>query len=109
MRRTRRHEVRMFSFAARGFQARDCGTLISSMDLSRLPETDPTEIYRYRDGLYAVDLLTAALTEFDFFTWLNAHPASKSRICDALKITERPTDVMLTLFAAIGFIRSIGG
>ena len=35
-------------------------------DLTQLPRTDPLEIYRYRDGLYAVDLLTAALCEFDF-------------------------------------------
>ena len=26
-------------------------------DLVRQPETDPTQIYRYRDGLYAQDLL----------------------------------------------------
>ena len=74
------------------------------MDLARLPETDPLEIYRYRDGLYAADLLTAALTEFDFFTWLAAHPSDKQTICRELGITERPTDVMLTLFASNGFI-----
>jgi SAM-dependent methyltransferase len=78
-------------------------------DLTRFPETDPTEVYRYRDGLYAVDLLTAALTEFDFFTWLAAHPASKETICRELGIMERPTDVMLTLFAANGFVRSRDG
>src|SRR5690349_13177981 len=75
------------------------------MDLTQLPQTDPTEIYRYRDGLYAVDLLTAALTEFDFFTWLDAHPSDKSAICRSLKIEERPADVMLTLFTASGFIQ----
>lgn len=74
------------------------------MDLTRLPQTDPLEIYRYRDGLYAVDLLTAALCEFDFFTWLAAHPSTKEDICRRLGITERPTDVMLTLFAAEGLV-----
>jgi predicted O-methyltransferase YrrM len=78
-------------------------------DLTRLPETDPLEIYRYRDGLYAVDLLTAALTEFDFFTWLAAHPSNPATICRELAIMERPTDVMLTLFAANGFVRREGG
>ncbi len=78
------------------------------MDLTRLPETDPLEIYRYRDGLYAADLLTVALTELDFFTWLATHPSDKATICGALRITERPTDVMLTLFAAEGFIRASG-
>ena len=74
------------------------------MDLTRLPETDPLEIYRYRDGLYAVDLLTAALTEFDFFTWLAANPSDLRSLCTALRIVERPADVMLTLFAANGFV-----
>jgi 3-hydroxy-5-methyl-1-naphthoate 3-O-methyltransferase len=78
------------------------------MDLTQLPQTDPLEIYRYRDGLYAVDLLTAALTEFDFFTWLDAHPSSLHSICFSLGIAERPTDVMLTLFAANGFIARDG-
>ncbi|MES2696061.1 MAG: methyltransferase [Verrucomicrobiota bacterium] len=78
------------------------------MDLTRLPENDPLEIYRYRDGLYAVDLLTAALCEFDFFTWLAANPSDKETICRAHGITERPTDVMLTLFTANGFIRRNG-
>ena len=74
------------------------------MDFTRLPSTDPVEIYRYRDGLYAVDLLTAALTEFDFFTWLDRRPADKAAICEGLAIAERPADVMLTLFTANGFI-----
>jgi SAM-dependent methyltransferase len=80
-----------------------------SLDLTRLPTTDPLEVYRYRDGLYAVDLLTAALTEFDFFTWLGAHPSSKAAICRELAIQERPTDVMLTLFSANGFLRCVDG
>jgi SAM-dependent methyltransferase len=74
-------------------------------DLTRTPQTDPLPLYRYRDGLYAVDLLTAAITEFDFFTWLAAHPADHATICRALRTCARPTDVMLTLFAANGFIR----
>jgi predicted O-methyltransferase YrrM len=78
-------------------------------DLTRLPQTDPLEIYRYRDGLYAVDLLTAALTEFDFFTWLAMHPSDRATICRELAITDRPTDVMLTLFAANGFVRCEDG
>jgi SAM-dependent methyltransferase len=79
------------------------------MDLTHLPQTDPLEIYHYRDGLYAVDLLTAALTEFDFFTWLEAHPSDQTGICRAFGIAERPTDVMLTLFAANAFVHSDHG
>lgn len=82
---------------------------MNPFDLTRAPATDPLEIYRYRDGLYAVDLLTAALTEFDFFTWLHAHPADLPTICRELAIAERPADVMLTLFAANGFVRSEAG
>lgn len=74
------------------------------MDLPLLPHTDPLEIYRYRDGLYAVDLLTAALTEFDFFTWLGRHPSDQATICRTLGLAARPVDVMLSLFAANGFI-----
>ena len=79
------------------------------MDLTALPRTDPLEIYRYRDGLYAVDLIAAAITEFDFFTRLAAQPADLTTICRDLCITARPTDVMLTLFAASGFVRCVDG
>lgn len=78
-------------------------------DLSRFPQTDPLELYRYRDGLYAVDLLTAAITEFDFFTWLAAHPSDPPAIGRALGLAERPLDVMLTLFAAEGLVRAEHG
>jgi SAM-dependent methyltransferase len=74
------------------------------MYLTSLPRTDPLAIYRHRDGLYAVDLLTAALTEFDFFTWLAAHPGNHDAICRALGLAARPVDVMLTLFTAEGYV-----
>ena len=44
------------------------------MDLTQLPQNDPVSIYRTRDGLYAVDLLTAALTEA-LDHWTAAVPA----------------------------------
>ncbi|MBL9208950.1 MAG: hypothetical protein JNL92_00695, partial [Opitutaceae bacterium] len=74
------------------------------MDLTSLPRTDPLAIYRHRDGLYAVDLLTAALTEFDFFTWLAAYPGTHDAICRGLGLAARPADVMLTLFTAEGYL-----
>jgi SAM-dependent methyltransferase len=83
--------------------------MAAPLDLTRVPQTDPLEIYRYRDGLYAVDLLTAAICEFDFFTWLHAQPSSAEEICRALGLAARPVDVMLTLFAAEGFVRPAGG
>lgn len=81
---------------------------MTSLDLLRTPETDPLEIYRYRDGLYAVDLLTAAICEFDFFTWLAAGPSDVATICRDLGLVARPVDVMLSLFAANGFVRRDG-
>lgn len=78
-------------------------------DLLRQPETDPTSIYRYRDGLYAVDMLTAAICHLDFFSWLAEHPADKAAICRALDLRERPADVMLTLFTAMGHLQNDGG
>ena len=80
-----------------------------TLALTRLPQTDPLEIYRYRDGLYAVDLLTAAITEFDFFTSLAAEPADLASLTRRFAIAERPADVMLTLFTADGFVAREGG
>ena len=75
------------------------------LDLTLTPTTDPLAVYRYRDGLYAADLLTAAITEFDLFTWLGTHPSDLATICRHFGITDRPTDVMLTLFVANNFLR----
>ena len=80
-----------------------------SSDLTLVPKTDPLEIYRYRDGMYAVDLLTAAVVHLDFFTWLAKNPSDAASICAHFGTTARPTDVMLTLFTANGFIASPGG
>jgi len=77
--------------------------------LTSPPATDPTSIYRSRDGLFAADLLTAALVWLDFFTWLSDHPSDKAGICSALDIKERPTDVMLTLFVASGLLQAENG
>jgi SAM-dependent methyltransferase len=49
-------------------------------------------------------LLTAAICHLDFFNWLNAHPADSKTICESLGLKERPVDVMLTLFAAMGLV-----
>lgn len=78
-------------------------------DLTAAPATNPLRIYQYRDCLYAADLVTTALVRLDFFSWLAAHPARLEAICAHFHITERPTDVMLTLFTANGFIENRGG
>jgi acetylserotonin N-methyltransferase len=76
-------------------------------DLTRFPSTDPLSIYRYRDGLYAVDLITAAL-KLDFFTWLEAQSSSVAEICAHFGFAERPVDVMVTLFVANGWLERCG-
>ena len=73
------------------------------------PGNDPVNLYRYRDGLYAVDLLGAALVWLDFFSWLAEHPSDKMAICQSLETAERPTDVMLTLFTAMNLVQSRAG
>lgn len=78
--------------------------MTTSLDLTRAPAQDPLEIYRFRDGLYAVDLIAAALTEFDLFTKLASKPADLTTVCRDLGTHPRPTDVMLTLFTANGFL-----
>lgn len=78
-------------------------------DLLRQPETDPTSIYRYRDGLYAMDCLTVAICHLDLFSGLAGRPSDKASICQALELCERPADVMLTLFTAMGYLQNTSG
>ena len=73
------------------------------------PKTDPARIIRYRDGLYGVDLLGAAITGLDFFTRLAQQPADLKTICKIFGTHERPTDVMLTLFTALELVRQRDG
>jgi hypothetical protein len=82
--------------------------VITIGDLLGCPSTDPTSIYRYRDGLYAADMLTAAMCHLDFFNWLGSHPADHATICKSLGLAERPADVMLTLFTALGLVQREG-
>lgn len=75
--------------------------------LTTPPKTDPTAILRYRDGLYASDLLAAAISHLDFFTWLDGSGgATDAEICEHFDFAARPVDVMLTLFRANGFIET---
>jgi SAM-dependent methyltransferase len=78
-------------------------------DLTLSPSTDPTEIYRLRDGFYATDLLGAALVYLDLFSWLQEHPADLAEICRAHQLAARPADVMMTLFTALEFVENRAG
>jgi acetylserotonin N-methyltransferase len=72
--------------------------------LTRGPLTDPTALYQSRDGLYASDMLFAAVNGLDFFTWLDTHPGSIGDIASHFGCHHRPLDVMTTLFAAMGLV-----
>jgi predicted nicotinamide N-methyase len=82
------------------------------MDLNQpftsLPETDPTALFRVRDGIYAADLLIAAVGWLDLFSWLASHPSDPEGICTALDLAPRPIDVLLTLAAAMGLVQRQG-
>lgn len=75
-----------------------------SPDLTRQPATDPTPIYRCRDGLYADDMLIVGIVWLDLFTWLAKNPSDAEGIMRQFSTTARPTDVMLTLFVAMGLL-----
>jgi acetylserotonin N-methyltransferase len=77
-------------------------------DLTRIPATDPTDLYRARDEIYATDMLIAAIRGLDLFTRLDAHPASVQEIAQHYGFHERPVDVMTTLFVAMGLLERNG-
>jgi 3-hydroxy-5-methyl-1-naphthoate 3-O-methyltransferase len=81
----------------------------SRMNFLTPPATDPTSIFRYRDGLYAVDMLTTAVCHLDLFTRLLEQPADLPSLCRALDLRERPADVMLTLLTAMDLLKNDGG
>ena len=73
-------------------------------DLRSVPEIDPVSIYRVRDGIYAGDMLLTAIVHLDLFSWLDTNAATRDDVCRHFETAERPTDVMLTLFAAMGLV-----
>lgn len=72
--------------------------------LSRLPDTDPTPLLRPRDGIYAVDLLAAAVVEFRVFDLLQKNPLSLAGLCESFGWADRPADVLVTLLKSYGLI-----
>jgi len=66
---------------------------------------DPTPLYRVRDGVYAADLLIAAVAELDLFSWMAARgPLRAADLRAGLGLAERPADVLLTYCAALGLL-----
>ena len=48
-------------------------------DLLAVPSTDPVDIYRVRDGIYAADMLLTAIVQLDLFSRLAEEPATSRR------------------------------
>jgi hypothetical protein len=80
-----------------------------SHELTRAPLTDPTHVYRYRDGLYAQDMLIVGIVWLDLFSWLAANPSDAAGVMEQFHTTARPTDVMLTLFVAMDLLERKNG
>jgi predicted O-methyltransferase YrrM len=67
--------------------------------------TDPTLLYRLRDGVYAPDLLIVAIAELDLFTRLSAGEGlSAEQLCDEFALDARAADVMVTYLVALGLL-----
>ena len=77
--------------------------------LTRKPETNPAAIFQQRDGIYAPELVAAAIVDLDFFTWLAKTPTNVAGICAAFGFAERPVDAMMTLFCAHGYVEKKNG
>lgn len=77
--------------------------------LSDEPVTDPLPLYRLRDGLMGVDLLAAAVSHFNLFTWLADHPATVGSLAAHFGMHARPAGVLVTLCSALGLVTQAGG
>ncbi len=73
-----------------------------------MPATDPTALFRRRDGIYASDLLVTAIAGLDFFTVLAREPLTLQGITERFGIAARPADVTVTLFVAMGLLQREG-
>jgi hypothetical protein len=67
------------------------------------------ELLRLRDGVYADDLLIAAVGWLDLFSWLAATPCDLDGLCAGLGLARRPADAMCTLLAAMGLLETVDG
>jgi SAM-dependent methyltransferase len=70
-----------------------------------LSATDPTALYRLRDGVYAADLLIVAIAELDLFTLLVQRGGlDEAGLCEELDLDARTADVMVTYLVALGLL-----
>lgn len=70
-----------------------------------LSQDDPSRLLRYRDSIYASDLLVCAIAHFDFFTFLRGEPKTFDEICDKMRFQPRPADVLVSLLLSMELIQ----
>jgi hypothetical protein len=70
-----------------------------------VPVTDPTALYRLRDGIYAADLLIVAVAELDVFTFVKeSGTVDAGWFCERPELDARAADVMVTYLVALGLL-----
>jgi 2-polyprenyl-3-methyl-5-hydroxy-6-metoxy-1,4-benzoquinol methylase len=75
--------------------------------LNQFPSTDPCGILALRDRQFAAELIAVAILHLDLFSWIGANPGrDAAAISEHFETKARPTDVMLTLCRAYGYIAS---
>lgn len=70
---------------------------------------DPTPLLRLREGVYADDLVIAAIAELDLFTKLGEERWSPADVAAMLGLEERPTAVMCDLLEGLGLLEREAG
>lgn len=72
------------------------------------PQSDPTPIFEHFRGVYATELLTAAVAHFGIFGRLASRPLAFEELRSALSLADRPLTVLLTALRAMGLISKEG-
>jgi SAM-dependent methyltransferase len=80
------------------------------LPLSQLPQSDPTQIFRFRDRQYAAELMALAVLELRFFEFVDQYgTVTVGSVCEHYRFAERPVDVLLSLCRASGFLEQQAG
>lgn len=66
--------------------------------------TDMAGLLRLRDGIYADDLVLAAIVRLDLLTVIAQRPGTLDDLCRRNGLARRPADVLCTLLRAIGLL-----
>jgi hypothetical protein len=69
------------------------------------PRTDASPIFEFFRGVYATELLTAAVAHFDLFGLLAKAPLDAGSLGAALGLDSRPVVVLTTALRAMGLLR----